>query len=155
MPQPDDTDPASWHRYFAATANNRAWALAEQPRDTLDVDELLDAARAAAWHWRAIGHELNVMRARMLLALAHAIAGHGATARDEADAVRAFFVGRPDTPDWETAFVHLVDADAARAAGDRQRHAASHAAARQAVAAIADAEDREIVERCLRRVPAP
>ena len=44
---------------------------------------------------------------------------------------------------------------AAHAAGDAQRHAESYRRASEALAAIADDEDRELVARTFRQVPAP
>jgi hypothetical protein len=156
MPRsPETTDPESWQRFFASTANNRAWQLAELPASEVDLRELLNAAHAAAWHWQAAGNELNHMRAVMLLAQAHAMAGLGATALAYADEMRSYFLSVPSTPDWELAFVHAVHARAASAAGSAEQYARSYGQAGKAVAAIADQEDRNIVERVYRHVPAP
>jgi len=152
---PEGTDPESWHRYFASTANNLAWQLVELPASEVDLRELLNAAHAAAWHWQAAGNELNRMRAVMLLAQAHAMAGLGTTALAYADEMRSYFLFMPNTPDWELAFVHVVHAHAASAAGSAEEHARSYAQAAKAVQAIADDEDRNIVERVYRHVPAP
>jgi hypothetical protein len=152
---PQDTTPESWHRFFGSSANNRAWELAELPADEVDQLELLNAAHAAAWHWQAIGTALHRMRALMLLAQAHAQAGLGTTALAYAEEMRSYFLATPGTPDWEVAFAHLVHAHAAFAAGDSIRHEQSYAAAVKAVAAIGDAEDKAIVERVFRHVPAP
>ena len=48
-----------WHRFFAATANNRAWELAEAAAADVDRDELLDAAhamKADGWWLTAAEH---------------------------------------------------------------------------------------------------
>ena len=154
MPQPPaDADPRSWHRHFAMEANNRAWSLAEEGDATRHRD-LLDTAHAAAWHWATVGNELNDMRARMLLAHAHALARHGATALAYADEVRRYFTGK-ETPDWELAFAHAIYAHAAHAAGQSDAYRTAYAQAVAAVAAIADEEDRAIVQKTFRQVPAP
>ena len=155
MKSPEDTRPESWHRFFGASANNAAWTLAELPAAEVDTRELLNAAHAAAWHWQQVGNELNRMRALMLLAQAHALSGLGASALSYADEMKSYFLAAPDTPDWERAFTHVIHAHAAWAAGRREQHARSHAAAVAAVAAIADAQDRAIVELVFRHVPAP
>jgi hypothetical protein len=155
LKQPQDTEPGAWHRFFGASANNAAWALAERPAGDIDRQELLNAAHAAAWHWQQAGNELNRMRALMLLAQAHAQAGLGPTALAYAEEVRAFFLRAPATPDWEVAFAHVVHAHAAWAAGAREQHAHSFAQAVRAVAAVADEEDRAVVQRVFRHVPAP
>lgn len=155
MKSPEDTKPESWHRFFGASANNAAWTLAELPAAEVNPRDLLNAAHAAAWHWQLVGSELNRMRALMLLAEAHAQAGLGTTALAYADEMRAYFLGVPSTPDWEVAFVHVVHAHAAWAAKAKERHAQSYAQAVQAVAAIANEEDRAIVQRVFRHVPGP
>lgn len=155
MKSPDGIEPDSWHRYFGSTANNRAWTLAEMPADEVDRDELLNAAHAAAWHWQQIGNEVNRMRACMLLAQAHARAGLGSSALAYAERMRAYFLSASNTPDWERAFTHVVHAHAAAAAGAPQQHADSYANAQAALRAVADDEDRAIVERVFRHVPRP
>jgi hypothetical protein len=155
MKPPPDSNPEHWHRFFGASANNDAWTLAELPAAGLDATALLDAAHAAAWHWRHVGNELNRMRATMLLALAHARAGLGATALAYADEVRAYFLAHEGTPDGELAFVHAIHAYAAFAAGDNVKHADSYAQASRALARIARDDDRDIFERTFRNVPAP
>lgn len=155
MQSPQDIKPELWHRFFGASANNRGWELAESPADQINTLELLNAAHAAAWHWQQIGTELHRMRALMLLAEAHAKAGLGTTALAFAEAMRAYFLGLADTPDWELAFVHVIHAHAASTAQAKALHAQSHARAVEAIAAIMDPEDRAIVEKVFCHVPAP
>jgi len=69
--QPTDSDLQDWHKRFAAQANNRAWELSIIERTAEQDREMLDAAHASAWHWSAVGTELNRMRATMLLAEVH------------------------------------------------------------------------------------
>ena len=155
MKPPADSDPAHWHRFFGASANNAAWTLAESPAGAFDPRALLDAAHAAAWHWAEVGNELNRMRARTLLALAHARAGLGTSALAYAVETQAYLTARPETPDWEIAMAHAIRAHAAAAAGLHEMHATAYAQAQRAVDAIAQDEDRQIVERVLRNVPVP
>lgn len=63
------------HRHFAVECNNKAWHLAEAFDVFTQRDELLNLAHASAYHWQAIGTELEKMRATMLLANVHAILG--------------------------------------------------------------------------------
>jgi hypothetical protein len=151
---PADTDPDSWHRYFAMECNNRAWQLAGQARSPDEDLEMLNAAHAAALHWAAVGTELNNMRAKTLLAEVHALLGYGASALSYANDVRPYFLGR-ETADWELAYVHVIHAHAAAAAGESRLHAESYAAAVPAIAAIADDEDRAIVVKTFEQVPPP
>lgn len=156
MPLPTDLEPASWHRHFAMQANNRAWALAEQPARSADeTREMLSTAHASAWHWFAIGTELHRMRATMLLAQVHALVGDAPRAFAYASQMRAFFLEQPDTPDWELAFTHTIYANAAQVAGKAAEHRAAWQQAREALDAIADAEDRAIVEKTFAQVAKP
>jgi hypothetical protein len=155
MPKiPDSSDPADWHRYFAALCNNRAWELAVKDRTAEEDAEMLNMAHASAVHWDAVGSELNRMRARTLLAEVHALLGFGQSALALAEEIRAFFLGR-ETEDWEIAYAHAIHAHAAAAAGEKTAHASSHAAAETAVAAIRDDADRRIVLETFERVPRP
>src|SRR5512146_1896119 len=106
-------DVAVWHRRFASECNNRAWQLAEAASRTAAEDaEMLDAAHAAALHWRAVGTELHAARATMLLAQVHALLGHGALALPYARASFAFVTSH-ESADWEVAFAHAILANAA------------------------------------------
>lgn len=156
MPKtPEDIKPESWHRFFAATANNEAWSMAEAPRAQVDALALLNAAHASAWHWQAAGNVLNHKRALMLLAQAHAMAGLGPSALLYANEMRAYFLAEPSTPDWELAFTHAVHANAAHAAGELALHESSYALAESAIRAISREEDRAIVLRLFEQVPRP
>jgi len=156
MPKsPADIKPESWHRFFASTANNRAWQLAELRPSEVDLRELLNAAHAAAWHWQVVGNELNRMRAVMLLAQAHAMAGLGTSALAYADEMRSYFLAMLSTPDWELAFVHTVHAYAASVAGSAEQQLESYVQAARALKGIADEGERRIVERVYRHAPTP
>jgi nicotinamide mononucleotide (NMN) deamidase PncC len=155
MPQQvTDSDLQDWHKRFAATANNRAWELSVLERTAEQDQEMLDAAHASAWHWNAIGTELNRMRATMLLAEVHALLGFGESALRYAEEMRAYFVAR-ETADWELAFTHVIHAHAASAVGAVEKHRIAYQSAEIALKAIADDEDRAIVNKTFRQVPLP
>ena len=151
---PEDLEPDNWHRYFAMENNNRAWHLAVEDRTAEQNLEMLDAAHASALHWSGIGTELNRMRAKTLLAEVHALLGFGASALGYANEVRAYFLDR-ETADWELAYVHVIHAHAAAAAGEHRLHSDSYAAAGPAIDAIVDEEDRKIVLQTFTQVPPP
>jgi hypothetical protein len=156
MPKlPEDSNPESWNRYFATLANNRAWELAGQPsRSPEETAEMLDAAHTASLHWNAVGTELNRMRAKTLVVQAHVLAGLGGVAWPLAEEVRSYFLAR-DTEDWEIALVHSIHAHAAACAGFQDAHRNSYGAARQALDAISDPEDRGIIQNTFDQVPIP
>lgn len=155
MPTTETPDANPWHKRFAAQANNRAWDLTTVARTPEEDREMLDAAHASAWHWGAIGTELNRMRATMLLAEVHAQLGHGASAFEFAQAMHAYFVGNPDTPDWEIAFAHAIQAHAAAVAGASAVHRRAFESASAAIQAIASDEDRAIVMKTFAQIPRP
>lgn len=154
-PHEDSADAADRQRRFAMESNNRAWALSVEPRHPDGDHEMLDAAHASAWHWGQVGTELNRMRATTLLAEVHALLGMGPSALAFAAEMRAYFTGRADTPDWEIALVHAVDAHAAAAAGRIGEHRDAYRRATDALAAIADEEDRAIIAKTFAHVPPP
>lgn len=151
---PESSDPQEWHKFFASTANNRAWELSVRPRTPAQHREMLDAAHASAWHWSAIGTEQHSMRATMLLAEVHALLGHGASALSYAQKMKAYFL-REATPDWELAFTHVIYAHAASAAGAPELHRKAYAEAVTAIQAIADEEDKSIVLKTFDQMPDP
>jgi hypothetical protein len=74
-------DLAKAHRWFAVEFNNRAWELVEQDsRTDEEVREMIDAAHAAAIHWRAVGTPINEQRAECLLTTAYLRTGDAAAA---------------------------------------------------------------------------
>ena len=95
-------------RHFASQCNNNAWSIAESPSAIAQRDELLNLAHAAAFHWHAIGSELERMRATMLLANVHGLLSMGSTALHYAQQVRDYFLAQSTVPDWELAFVHSI-----------------------------------------------
>jgi hypothetical protein len=142
----------TWHRRFAAAANNRAWDLSVQTRNDAEDQEMLNAAHASAWHWTKVGSELNRMRATMLLAEVHALLGFGQSALAYADEMRTYFLG-VQSPDWEVAFVHVVHAHAASAAGETEKHRASYGLAVAAIEAVSSEKERGIVASTFSHVP--
>ena len=144
----------AWHRRFAAAANNRAWELSVRTRDAAEDQEMLNAAHASAWHWTKVGTELNRMRATMLLAEVHALLGLGQSALAHAEEMRTYFLG-VQSPDWEIAFVHVVHAHAASAAGETEKHRASYELAVAAFGALSNAKEQAIVASTFGHVPKP
>ena len=150
----DKEDLPKWQRYFAASANNRAWELSTQERSAKDNEEMLNAAHASAFHWSSVGTELNQMRATMLLAEVHAILGFGPSAYAYAQEMKEFFTSN-ETPDWELAFTYAIHSHASHANGNLREHTESYIAAEQAIIDIADEEDRAIVIQTFKLVPKP
>jgi len=152
--RPAADDIAKWHRWFAIECNNRAWQLAEQAdRSARETDEMLETAHAAALHWRAVGTELHVIRARLLLAHVLALVDDR-LAMAHARASFDHLTSR-SRPDWELAFAHAVLANAARVSGERTLHERHYREAARLGDAIAGAEDKRIFMASFVRIPAP
>jgi hypothetical protein len=145
----------SWHKRFASESNNRAWDIVEQAELTAtDVDELLHAAHAAAWHWEQIGDQRTTARAHVLLAFAHAFAGNGTAALRFAT-LALDHMGRDAGSDWEVAFTHAAAAAAAHSAGRHELHVEHYAEAARRGEMIGNDEDRALFLKTFRRVIRP
>ena len=152
---PDKAELEKWHKYFAIENNNIAWNLASKPmRTTAESAEMMHAAHASALHWGKIGTELNIMRATMLLAEVHALKGLFNSSLAYAEKVSVYFEQHKPY-DWELAFVHTIHAHAAAVAGRKDLHASQYHAAKRAIEAIADEEDRKIVLQTFNQVSVP
>jgi len=151
----NDDEIRKWHRRFAADCNNRGWQLSEaSTRSAAEDGEMLDAAHAAAFHWRNAGTEVHLARADMLLAHVHALLRHDAMAMQYARASFDVVTSR-DSPDWEIAFAHAVLAHAACAANDADLHARHYALAERIGLALPNAEERDIFKATFSRIPPP
>ena len=154
-PTPPGSEEAStWHRRFGAGANDRAWTLTEQSSlSPSEESELLDAAHAAAFHWRQIGSESEVAHAELLLGRAHALLGNGMLAmrfaRSAFDAIVA-----QSAQDWELAFAHAVLADAGAAAEDSSLHSEHYAEAKRIGDSLAG-PNRDLFLATFIRIPIP
>lgn len=152
--KPQDASADSWHRYFAMECNNKAWALAVVERSREEDLDMLNTAHASLYHWTLVGTQLNKVRAKMLVAEVHSLLGCGESACSLASEVSEYFSNNK-SPDWEMAYVATIDAHAASVAGDGERHRVSYLRARKLLDAIADPEDRAVVEKTFELVPAP
>lgn len=155
MSSPDkENDPIQGHKYFAIKCNNRAWDLACKSRSKAEDQEMLNTAHASAFHWQAVGVELNNMRAKMLLAEVHALLGMGSTAFTLGTEMRDYF-SEHETSDWEAALVHTIYAHAAFASGDISAHKIAYLDATKALEAISNPAERKIVQDTFDLVPTP
>lgn len=140
-------DPAAvagdWHRAQAVEANNTAWGLLGAPSPEIAL--LLEAAYAAAYHWRraAGATAANDARAAYLVAKAWVAAGDPTHALAAADSCLAL-CNAHGLGDFDLAYAHEARARALSLDGRTEQ---AERAWRQAFAVpITDREDREIVE---------
>lgn len=142
---------ADAHRRLAKGLFNHTWTLLEMPERTAEqVDEMIAATHASAWHWAHAGGTLaNAARAQWQIARVYATLGRGEPAVTHARrclelAEAAAAAGVADDWDVPSALEGLARAQAV--SGDRAGAAATLARGREAAAAIADAEDRQLIE---------
>lgn len=144
---------AATHQKLAGQLFNRCWDLLEtEPRDDVQNRELLTAALTSRFHWQTIGTEENLAVCDWMASRAFAAVGDGRAAVDFANAALTRAEGA-GLGDWVVASMYEGLARAHAAAGDRASRDVAYARAERAVAAINDAEDRELIASQLATVP--
>lgn len=146
------------HRQLGKDLYNATWTLLEKPhRSPAEIDDMVLSAHASAFHWSRGGGTLaNAARSQWLIARVYATLGRGEPAlfhatRCLALAEAAVAAGVADDWDVPAALEGLARAQAM--AGDRVGAAETVARARESLAAIADPEDRELIEQDLEAIP--
>ena len=152
---PSSEEVALWQRRLAAQANNRAWRLSESlTRSPEEDEEMLQAAHASMYLWKTVGTAANRAHAAQLLAHVYALLKLPNPARHYFAQCESFFLEQNCEP-WERACAFAVKASVAASGGDTATHAKSYREAERLIAALPDAEDREILHATLRVVPKP
>ena len=145
----------NWHRAQAITANNSTWELLDgRELDGDAIDDLLQRAYAAAYHWRRAvgGTVINEARASWLLARAHATVGHGEVALHHAERCAAHTEQAvQEAADFDHAYVFEARARALASLG--RLGEAGEAYRRAAAVRIADPQDRAIFDSDLAAEP--
>jgi hypothetical protein len=150
-PSPEET--TLWQKRLAAQANNRAWRLSEsKSRSPAESQEMLHAAHAAMHLWSIVGSDNHRAHARQLLAHVHALLGNADVASTYLAACSSYLAS-PERQAWEVAIFHAVAANVAAAGHHAMAHRLHYAKARELIDALADPEDREILEATLAVVP--
>jgi hypothetical protein len=152
--QPPALDPET-HRALGAGLYNRTWELlAIEDRTSEQDDELVDTAHASAWHWRQVGNAANEARSHWLSARVYALLGRGEPAVHHAErAVAIVTAGGEGFEDWDAAAAAEAMARALAVAGDSAGSALWKGRAREALAAVAEDDDREVIETDLDSIP--
>jgi hypothetical protein len=143
------------HQFFAVEAFNGAWAMIDKADRTDDDNAaMLERAFASRWHWGFVGGAPQVATGDWQIAHVASLLGYGWMAQFYAQ--RAFDTcEREGWGDWQRASMLEGMARAAAAAGDADAHARYYALATEAVAAIEQDEDRELIASQLATVPKP
>jgi DNA-binding transcriptional MerR regulator len=142
------------HRRLGKELFNHTWTLIETvDRTPEQVDEMLAAVHASAWHWSKGGGTLaNAARSQWQIARVYSTLGRAEPALWHATrclelAEQASAAGVAD--DWDLAAALEGLARAQAVAGDEASASATRERARAALEAIADAEDRQLIEQDL------
>lgn len=147
------------HREIAVDLNNAVWESLDANEITEaspieDRERLLYAAYTSTWHWLQVGTAANHARGEHLISRVAARIGDPEAALRHAIRCLDLVEANPAVcEDWDLAFALEAMARAQAAAGDRTRALETLHRARDATRAIADPEDRAVVEGELARPP--
>jgi hypothetical protein len=144
------------HRQLGVDLFNYTWTLLEKANRTRDEDdEMLYATHASAYHWlHADGAEPeNRARSEWQISRVYAVLGRGEPAVHHAQRCLDHCLDNR-IGDWDLAFAYEALARAHKVAGDDREFRRNLELAREAGAKIADAEDREHLEKDLAELTA-
>jgi DNA-binding transcriptional MerR regulator len=151
-PTTDRSLDAADERRIAVGLFNHVWTLMELPDRTPEqIDEMIHAAHASRYHWGVIGKPENRARGEWQISRVYSILGRGEPALWHAqrclDVCRENGIG-----DWDLAFAYEALARASRVAGDLAGRERNLELAREAGRAIAEEEERQLLEMDLQTV---
>ena len=148
--QPPELAPEA-HRALGLGLFNRTWdLLGIEDRTAGQDDELVDTAHASAWHWRQVGNAANEARGHWLCSRVYAVLGRGEAAVHHARrANEVLAAGGEGIEDWDAAAAAEAMARALAVSGDLAGAATWKARAIAALAAVADDDDRVVIEKDL------
>ena len=141
---------AATHRQLGVDLYNSTWTLLEKPdRTALETDEMIHRAHASRWHWGKLGEDVNLARGEWLCSRVYAVLGRGEPAVWHARRCVAIDEAAQGREDWDLPSAYEAMARALLVTGDRAGAREWAAKAREALAAIPDADDREVIEQDL------
>jgi hypothetical protein len=153
-PDPTEIDPAT-RRKLAVDLFNRTWALLKKSdRTTADDDEMIHGAHASRYHWGEAegGGPVNRARGEWQCSRVYAVLGRSEPAMWHARRCLAICESN-GIADWDIASAYEAMARANLAADDLAQVAAWKAKGVAALDAIADRDDRELIESDLATLP--
>lgn len=133
------------HRQLGVDLYNATWKLLEQDdRTTADDDAMLDATHASAYHWsRADGAgPVNAARSHWQISRVNAVLGRAEAALYHAQRSLEIYTDN-GIGDWDLASAYEALARAHKVAGNDAEFRRNLELGREALAGIADDEDRE------------
>ncbi len=153
-PLPPELDPTT-ERALAVGLYNLTWSLLEQvDRSAGDTDRMIHAAHASRLHWDVIGLPVNRARGEWLCSRVYAVLGRAEPAGWHAQRCLAILeAGGEGIEDWDLPAAYEAMARAHAVAGRSTETSAWQTRARDGLALVADAEDRELIEGDLASLP--
>ena len=149
---PDPISPEQT-RQLAVDLFNEVWGLMERDdRSATDDDRMLHAAHASRYHWGEVGRPEHLARGEWQISRVCTVLGRAEPALFHARRCLDVCVEH-GLGDWDLAYAHEALARAYQTAGDRELCVASRRDAERAAQDIADADDREHLERDLQTLP--
>jgi hypothetical protein len=151
-----DLDAAA-HRRLGVDLFNHTWTLIEKPdRTPAETDEMIHAAHASRYHWSKAGTTVNLGRGEWQIARVYSFLLRAEPARWHAGRCLAYVeaaIAAGEAEDWDLASAREAMARAAAVAGDAAEATRWRDLAREALAAIEDPADRELIEGDLATLP--
>jgi hypothetical protein len=139
------------HRQLGVDLYNSAWTLLEKPdRTALETDEMIHRAHASRWHWGKVGTEVNLARGEWLCSRVYAVLGRAEPTQWHARRCVEIDEAASHREDWDLPAAYEAMTRALLVSGDRAGAREWAAKARTALAAVPDADDREVIEQDLR-----
>jgi hypothetical protein len=141
-------------RRLAVDLFNQVWRMMERDDRTVDDDDrMLHAAHTSRWLWGEVGEPVNRARGEWQVSRVYTVLGRSEPALYHARRCLEI-CSEHGIGDFDLAYAHEALARAHALAGDRDRALASRRAAERAADQIADADDRELLDRDLGSLPA-
>jgi hypothetical protein len=147
MGEMPEFDAESGHRFFSAHCFNRAWELIEkQGLSQAEIDEMIHAAHASAWHWgqRPDRTGQNLSISLWQLSRVYALAGEAGPSRRYA--LACLQVSQDESP-FLLGYAHEAMARAARLTEDQEVVRENLERARQILKTLTDPEERQLLEK--------
>jgi len=148
-PTPNAQLDAATHRQLGVDLYNSTWTLLEKAdRTPAETDEMIHRAHASRWHWGQVGEQVNFARGEWLCSRVYAVLGRGEPAVWHAR--RCIEINEAaGQGDWDIAAAYEAMARALLVSGDAAGAAEWKARGVAALDGIAEADDREAIEKDL------
>lgn len=150
------TDPGldgTTHRQVGIALFNHTWTLLERETRTVEqVDEMIHAAHASAYHWMQVGTAANRARSEWQCSRVYAVLGRGEPAVWHARRCQQI-CEREGIGDWDLGFAYEALARAHAVAGDRDEARRWLEQAHNAATEIAEDDNRQLLLSDLETIP--